>query len=55
MKVCGWLIGMGMVWIWSLLSELGSDSTAMEVLAGGGEDKREERGGGIGIGECIRG
>ena len=44
-----------MVWIWSSSSDLGSDSTAVGVSAGGGEDRREERGGSTGIGECVRG
>ena len=44
-----------MVWIWSSLSDSGSDSTAVGVSARGGEDKREERGGGTGIGEYVRG
>ena len=42
-----------MVWMRSLSSESGSDSTAMGVSAGGGEDKREERGEGMEIGECV--
>ena len=44
-----------MVWIWSSLSDSGSDFTAVGVSAGGGEDRQEERGGGTGIGECVRG
>ena len=37
------------------MSDSGSDSTAMGVSAGEGEDKQEKREEGIGIGECIRG
>ena len=41
--------------MWSSLSELEPDSTAMGVSVEGRENKQEERGGGTGIGECVRG